>query len=380
MARNSRLSRRKRIAYVITRLVRGGAQKVCLDIISALKNKYEMTLISGTETGPEGSFWPEFRSAGINIKSISEIVRGIAPMKDFRALLKLYRFFKKWNPDVVHCHTAKAGVLGCVAARLAGIERIIWSPHGHIFSANAQIPQVSGFSMHIFYWLWKSACFCSNKIIALSNADKNDQVALKLGPEHKFTVIYNGINIPTNVQAADLDGHPVIGMIGRLSTEKGQEYLIRAAGILKTRYPNIKLLVIGDGPQKPGLESLAHKLDISPNVIFTGMVSDVYPLIRRMDIAILPSLYEAFGLVLLEAMAMKKPVIATRVNGVPEIVAEGSTGLLVPPADAGALVDAVIQLIDNPDSGRAMSESGYQRLNRLFTREQMIGKVESIYA
>jgi glycosyltransferase involved in cell wall biosynthesis len=241
--------------------------------------------------------------------------------------------------------------------------------------------------MHIFYWLWKLACSCSDKIIALTNADKQDQVDLKLGPGHKFSVIYNGINIDAqhsaqapSAQSADLSGHPVIGVIGRLSTEKGQEYLIRAAGILKARYPDIKLLIVGDGAQRSYLASLAEQLNISANVTFTGIVSDVYPLIRRMDIIILPSLYEAFGLVLLEAMAMKKPVIATRVNGVPEIVAEGSTGLLVPPADAGALADAVIKFVDNPDLGRAMGEKGYLRFNQLFSSQQMISQVENLYA
>ncbi|MFH1226492.1 MAG: glycosyltransferase family 4 protein [Planctomycetota bacterium] len=375
-------NRRKKVVYVITRLIRGGAQKVCFDIINALKNKYEITLISGIETGPEGSLWPEFRAIpGVNMRQLAQLVRGIAPFKDTIALIRLYWFFRSCRPDIVHCHTAKAGCLGCLAAKLAGVPSIIWSPHGHIFSTDAQIPQVTGISMRIFYWFWKLTCWCSNTVIALTESDKKDQVALSLAPDKKFSVVYNGIDAPMNSsdKTVEINGRPILGVIGRLSPEKGQEYLLKAISILKPQYPEIHLLVVGDGRQRAYLQSVAEQLQITSSVTFTGLVGNIYPLINKMDAVVLPSLYEAFGLVLLEGMVMKKPVIASNVNGISEIVEDNKSGILVPPRDAQALAEAIRKLVDNPDLAGVMGQNGFDRLADLFAKERMITRLEDIY-
>ncbi|MFA5794745.1 MAG: glycosyltransferase family 4 protein [Candidatus Brocadiia bacterium] len=375
-------NRRRKIVYVITRLIRGGAQKVCFDIIASLKDKYDITLISGTETGVEGSLWVEFKSiSNINIRQLAQLVRGIAPFKDTIALIRLYWFFRSYNPDVVHCHTSKAGFLGCLAAKLTGVPNIIWSPHGHIFSADAQIPQVTGLSMSIFYWFWKLTCWCSNTVIALTESDKKDQVMLGLAPDKKFRVVYNGLDALVNGadKIPEIKGQPILGVIGRLSPEKGQEYLLKAISILKPQYPQINLLVVGDGGQRKYLHSVSEQLQITSLVTFTGLVENIHPFVSKMDIVVLPSLYESFGLVLLEAMAMKKPVIASNVNGIPEIVENGKSGILVAPRDAQALAVAIQKLIDNPVLANTMGQNGFDRFIKLFTREQMIVKIKTIY-
>jgi glycosyltransferase involved in cell wall biosynthesis len=378
---------RIKICYVITRLIKGGAQKVCLDLIESLpKDQYEMYLVSGAEIGPEGSLWDRAKSIeNLNIKVINSLVRNVSIINDQIAFIKLYFYFRKIKPDIVHCHTSKAGFIGCVAAKLAGVPVIIYSPHGHIFASHANIPGVSESALKrkVFYWLRRLASAFSTRIIALNQADKDEQVALKLAPEGKYEVIYNGIDL---INMAPATGgrkfdknYPVLAAVGRLSPEKGHIHLFQAIKILKNNYPSILLLLIGDGIMRNRLEQLAGHLDISANVRFIGLSDNPSDWVKDADIFVLPSLYEAFGIVLLEAMALRKPIIASNVNGVPEVVLDNKTGILVPPADSTALSEAIIKLTINKGIARLMGEEGRQRVKELFLKETMADKFDKLY-
>ncbi|MBI4712555.1 MAG: glycosyltransferase family 4 protein [Planctomycetes bacterium] len=390
MATNSLIHKRTKVVHVITRLIKGGAQKICLDIVEKLpKDKYEVCLVSGVSTGQEGSFWSRVRLIkDIHLEVIPELTREVSPIKDFLSLVKLYHFFRLRHPDIVHCHTSKAGFVGCLAAKLAGVKVIIYLPQGHLFAEGARIPGVSGniLRLKLFYYLRKLASACATKIIALNYADKDEQVKLKLAPAGKYEVIYNAVEIASpalsekergrNDKSA---GFPVLATIGRLVPEKGQSYLMEAVKLVKTKYPDVSLLVIGDGPLRDNLETQADKSGIKNSVKFLGVRDDLYSILSCIDIFVLPSLYEAFGIVLLEAMASAKPVIASRVNGIPEVVVDGKTGLLVPPANPSALSDAIIKLAADKTLAQKMGAAGYERVKDLFTIEQMIGKIDNLY-
>ena len=376
-----------KIVQVITRLIKGGAQKVCFDIAEGLpKDRYEVFLLSGPETGLEGSLWDKASQIqGINIKVIPELVREISPVKDLLALLRLYHFFSKTRPNIVHCHTSKAGFIGCLAGWLAGVPIIIFSPHGHLFSPTAKIPSVSygTLRMRIFYFLTKLAYLLSTKVIAQNSADRAEQIKLQLGPARKYEIIHNAVEIISaeskNARTVPDKRYPILATLGRLSPEKGQIHLLKAIKSVKNIFPDILLLVIGDGALRKELESFVEKENLTHNVRFTGLCYDPTPFLRDIDIFILPSLYESFGIVLLEAMAQGKPVIASRVNGIPEVVADQHTGILVPPANPQALAEAIIKLANNKELARKMGLSGYERVNKLFRKEQMVANFDNLY-
>lgn len=384
--------RKIKVFQVITRLIRGGASKVCLDLAELLpQDKYELTLISGLRYENEGSFFDRAQNIKhLKIRTLSSLVREISPFNDFISLVRLFILFCTAKPDIVHCHTSKAGFIGCTAAKLAGVPVIIYSPHGHLFAPQAEIPEVSGadWRLRLFYLLRKLASTCASRIVALTNADKQEQVKLRLAPAKKYEVIYNGIDTsPAHTQLLaepPEEGYvrgyyPVLATIGRLSREKGHSYLMETLKLIKEQYPKPALVIMGDGDMRPELERLTEQLGLKENVRFLGVCPDIFSILKETDIFVLPSLYEAFGLVLLEAMLMKKPVVASRVSGIPEVVSEGQTGLLVPPADPARLAGAILRLAGDNDLARRMGQAGYQRVQELFQREEMVNKFEKLY-
>lgn len=376
-----------KVVQVITRLIKGGAQKVCLDITQGLpKNQYEVFLLSGPETGLEGSLWDKANQIqGIRIKVIQKLVREISPVKDLMALISLYYFFHKTHPHIVHCHTSKAGFIGCLASWLARVPVIMFSPHGHLFSPSAKIPSVSHSSLRlqIFYYLTRMACLLSTKVIAQNAADKNEQIKLWLAPARKYEIIHNAVD-PAHNPALIHEGwadkrYPVLATIGRLSPEKGQIHLLEAIKSVKNSFPDVLLLVIGDGALRKELEDFTQRENISTNVRFTGLCDNPDIFLKDIDIFVLPSLYESFGIVLLEAMAQKKPAIASNVNGIPEVVVHNQTGILVPPANPQALSEAIIKLATDKELARKMGLAGYERVNKFFRREQMVENFDNLY-
>ncbi|MEW6026831.1 MAG: glycosyltransferase family 4 protein, partial [Planctomycetota bacterium] len=336
-----------KVVQVITRLIKGGAQKVCLDIAEGIpKDRYEVFLLSGLETGLEGSLWDKAgQISGINIKVIPELAREVSPLNDLLALFRLYYFFLKTGPDIVHCHTSKAGFIGVLAAWLADVTAIVFSPHGHLFATGARIPSVSHspIRLRIFYYLTKLAYSLSTKVVAQNASDMNEQVKLRLATADKFEIIHNAVEIkPAPTHKSDNKKYPILATLGRLSAEKGQVYLLEALKSIRKEFPDTQLLVIGDGVLRKELESFVEKENLGGAVLFTGLCDEPSELLKDIDIFVLPSLYESFGIALLEAMALKKPTIASNVNGIPEVVADGETGILVPPANPEELAGAII--------------------------------------
>ncbi|MBI5778134.1 MAG: GNAT family N-acetyltransferase [Planctomycetes bacterium] len=373
-----------KIVHVITRLIKGGAQKVCLDIVEGLpQGQYEVSLLSGPETGPEGSLWDKARQVpGVTIKAIPELVREISPIKDLTALIKLYFYFCKTRPGIVHCHTSKAGFIACIAGWLARVPVIIYAPYGHLFSTTAMIPSVSHSTlrMRLFYYLTKLVCLLSVKVIAQNSADRDEQVKLRLAPAGKFEVIHNSVEVrPISQTGSGSKRYPLLATVGRLSAEKGQVYLLEALKSVRKEFPDTQLLVIGDGILRKELETFVEKENLNNNVRFTGLCDDPSQLLKDIDIFVLPSLYESFGIVLLEAMAQGKPAVASNVNGIPGVVAHNQTGILVPPANPQALSEAIIKLAHDKELAWKMGQAGYELVKKLFRKEQMVADFDNLY-
>jgi glycosyltransferase involved in cell wall biosynthesis len=171
----------------------------------------------------------------------------------------------------------------------------------------------------------------------------------------------------------------IIGTVARIHKQKGHAYLLAAAREVIERFPTAKFLIVGDGPLKNGMEKLSLELGISENVIFTGFYRDIPGILSVLDVFVLPSLWEGLPITILEAMSMKKAVIATRVSGNPEVIEDNVTGILVPSKDSHSLAQAIIRLVENEDARLKMGEAGYNRVSRLFSVKKMVEETAAIY-
>jgi len=244
-------------------------------------------------------------------------------------------------------------------------------------------------SSPVLYMRWRAAS--SARVICISHAIRDAMARAGL-PTHNTEVIYSGVdpgirgkaNGPRAREELDLVGRDVVGIASRLSPEKGQEIFLRAAAALKDRFPNARFLIAGGPIYAPRdyeahLKQLALSLGLVGRVVFTGFRKDALDVIDATDVMVCAADEEALGRVVLEAMALAKPVIATRAGGPCETVEDGVTGLLVPPRDFASLAEAIAKLLSDMDVARCMGKLGEQRAARLYTLSQNIQKVQELY-
>ena len=300
---------------------------------------------------------------------------------DERLIGNLCAYIKRKQIQIVHTHLIHADVYGTIAAKLAGVPVIISSQHNDDQFRHS-LPMI---------WLNRLLARWQTKIIVISDWVGKFLQEVEGIPAEKITRIHYGLD-PKPIEAlADPayirqqfqipDGAPVIGTIGRLTAQKGQTYLLDAARLLKSDFPNLRVVVIGDGELRHDLEAQAKTLDITDNVIFTGLRSyhEAMRLLSGMDVFVFPSLWEGFGLVLLEAMALKKPIVASNVSAIPESVLDGKTGLIVPPRQAEAIAEALRALLRDFEKAEKMGVAGFQRLQAAFAVENMVTATANLY-
>lgn len=382
------MSPKPRLCHVITRMVAGGAQKVVLDLARQLKDEYEVHVVSGPETGHEGSLWDDLRQIlpAENIHVCRYLVRNVRPHKEYLAYRQLLHIFRKLRPDIVHTHTSKAGIWGRLAARAAKVPRIVHSTHGLIYSNNAQIPGVSGrrLMLKIFKAMDRRAGRCSDAIICLSEKELGDMLRLKLGPSGRTYCIPNGI--PLQAFKA-IERHPqqwekaglTLATAGRLNKEKGHAVLLNIFARLGAKFPELRLKIAGDGPLLERLRSQAVRLGIDDKVDFLGYQSDMVAFLASADIFVLSSHYEGFGLVLVEAMAAGLPVVAMEVGGVSEVLDDGKAGILVPAESEADFVIALEYLLQKPHLSFDFAMKGRRRALNHFSLAHMIDAHRNVY-
>lgn len=299
---------------------------------------------------------------------------------DLFAAFRLKELLNKYNIDILHCHDYKANFIGFITSKPRKVK-LITTLHGWT-KAEARVKfyecidsfimkhfeQVISVSDKIRGSLLKKG-FSSKKIIVIHNGVETDYFGKKVvGVEYKKRIGIEG-------------NFNVIGTVGRLSAEKGQKYLIEAVSEIVKHSPNTVFLIVGDGPFKKLLKDTVISLGLERHIIFTGSfpreeMKNIYSL---MDIFILPSLTEGFGLALVEAMAMGIPVIATNVGGIPEIIEHGKTGYLVPPADAKAISKAIIDLLSDKTKSELMGKAGQNFAKQEFSIYKSVTQIEQVY-
>jgi glycosyltransferase involved in cell wall biosynthesis len=373
-----------RILHIITRLDRGGSATNTLLTAASLPPPFRSTLIYGSTRELPRLALELHRT--VEMIEIAELVREPSPVKDLLALLKLYRLIRRGHFDLVHTHSSKAGILGRVAARLAGVPRVVHTPHGHVFTGYFGKTLTTSFIL-----LERWAATFTDRIIGLTDQEIRDHLARKIGKPGHFVSIPSGINIerfstgslvsPRSQMRASwgLPDHALlIGSVGRLETVKGHFYLLEAFASLAPRFPALYLALVGEGELAHTLRAFAQRSGLSERVLFLGWREDTPFLLDAFDLFVFPSLNEGMGRALVEAMAAGLPIVASRAGGISEVLAEGEAGLLVEAGAAPALAQGIEMLLLDPALRARLGSAARERARR-YSVEAMLQKIEALY-
>ncbi len=366
------------ILHVITRMIRGGAQvNTMMCAAEQARRGHQVTLVTGAESGPEGSLLDEASRGPYRLIVLPDLVRDPAPGRDLRAFWELWRLMGSQHFDVVHTHTSKAGILGRWAAWLRRVPAVIHTPHGHVFHG-----YFSSWRSRVFREAERAAARVTHRIVALTEGDLRDHLDAGIASRERFTIIPSGVNLERCRRTAPPHrGGPdvTLGFLARLVEVKAPLDLLEALARLAPAHPDVHLIMVGDGPLRPAVEERIQTLGLQDRVELTGRLEDPVPALHRFDVFVLPSHNEGMGRAAVEAMAAGLPVVASRVGGVPDVVQDGQTGLLVPPGDPEALAAALDRLLQDEALRMAMGEAGLRRAEA-FSDRVMFERLEALYA
>ena len=344
------------------------------------RNKYQVDLACA----PGGALIDKVKEEGLGFFPINHFRQKISPFHDFLALWELTRLMGQKKYDIVHTHNSKAGFIGRLAAKISRIPIIIHTIHGFAFHEYERPPR-----RVLFILLERLAARLCDKLITISEPLKEWGLRLEIGRPEKYVTIYSGIEVEKFKVNVNIDGkkkelgikpkEKVIGVVAKLWEGKGHETILEAAPQVIKEIPNVKFLFVGEGYLRETLETYVQELGLSDKVIFTGFRSDIPEITATFDIALLVSLFEGMGRVLLEAMVLGKPVVATKVGGIVDVVKDGKTGILIPPRDADALAKAIITLLKDEELAQRMGETGKRRIDERFSAETMVKKITEVY-
>lgn len=364
-----------KILHIITRIDRGGSAENTLLTVRRV-TKHKSTLVTGSVKHVDVS--------DIQPVIIKELVREIQPYTDLRCLFKLYRFIRKESFDIVHVHSSKAGLLGRIAAKFAGVPHIIYTPHGHVFYG-----YFGPFKTRLFIFLERLVSCFTEKIIALTDNEAREEIAFGLGDEKKFVTIPSGVDIqafahsskPKKITRAALripSDAPVVISVARLEPIKGHTYLLDAMPHVRKGVAETHLLLVGDGEERQNLEIQAGRLGILDYTHFLGEREDVPNLLAAADVFVICSLNEGMGRSIVEAMAAGLPIVASDVCGIPDLVEDGYNGRLVPPRSSKLIANALLDILQHPEKAQYMGHNARQKAP-LFSIEKMIEKLNELY-
>ncbi|RLC37858.1 hypothetical protein DRH29_00375 [candidate division Kazan bacterium] len=369
------MSKRISVFEIIADSSLTGAPRHLLTLMSGIdKVKFIPTVIT-----PAGPLVAELKKRKIPVFQV--------PMKgraDRAAINAIFKLLKKYEPDIIHTHGQRAGLVGRLASRSLHIKRIHTEhTYTHDFRLGNPLLHVTHLQVMKALDRW------TDKVIAVSNAVKKFLIESKITKPDKITVVYNGITpLRSKISEKDIEEFRkkngiqpedfIIGTVGSLNPAKDTATLIKAFARIAKSVPRAKLVIVGRGHLKHFLERLAKKQKIEDKVVFTGSLANVLPALSTFKIFVLPSLSEAFGITLLEAMKVGVPIVATRVGGIPEIITHNHNGLLVEPKSPKKLSATLLKLINDKKLMRKLC-SNHAKTVEKFSAETMIRKTEDVY-
>ena len=382
-----------KIMHIITRLDMGGSAQNTLLTCRELAGCYETVLVHGLarESGMTAAEVQAIEARkqaaqkrGVTFIRISSLVRQIRPLRDLAAFCALLWHIRRQRPDIVHTHTSKAGILGRLAARLTGVPHIVHTPHGHVFYGH-----FGRIASALFLALERWFARFTEKTVALTPSERQDYIDLGVGSAEDILTIHSGVDLDP-FGAAGLDvaakkaalgfdpARRLVGFAGWLLPIKGPMHLLNAMESVWEDHPDATLVFVGKGAMEAELRQKADRLGLNGRVKFLGWRDDLHRIMPLFDVFVLPSLNEGMGRVLVEAMAAGRPIVASRVGGIPDLVRHGESGLLVAPRDELKLADSISLLLSNPDKAGRMGAMGRLKC-REFGLCAMVSKLEGLY-
>ena len=377
----------------IARLNIGGPARHAVILDAGLRQRgVDTLLVYGEVEAGEGRLDGALAARGLPAIQLPELGRRIKPWSDLKVLTRLVRIIFAEQPDVVHTHTAKAGTLGRIAASLFNATRpvhrrclVVHTFHGHVFSGYFR--PAGSLAVRLVERLLARTTDC---IITISPLQREDIVTrFRIAPPSRVAVVPLGLDLDDLLalppsggglrEALDLHADDVVfGYVGRLVPIKDVPTLLDAFSAVAARAPSARLVIAGDGPERPALQQRVEALGLARAVRFAGWRTDLPALYATFDAVVLSSRNEGTPIAVIEAMAAGRPVVATSVGGVPDVVADGKTGMLVPPGDSRKLVDALIALVDGPALRRSLGAAGRQAVER-YRSERLVEDIFDLY-
>jgi glycosyltransferase involved in cell wall biosynthesis len=374
-----------RVLHPITRLTLGGSSENTIASCVALDRAGYDCLLATSFRESDASSLADARRRGCRVVDIPALGREVAPLADLTALAELVRLIRRERPAIVHTHTSKAGFIGRLAAVIARVPAVIHQPHGHIFYGYFSPRRTA-----VFTTLERWAARWTDRIITLTDRGTDEHLARDIGCAEQYVAVPSGV--PTDeLRAAapprggararlglDPDAFVVVGL-GRLVPIKGFDLLARALPAVVAQIPSARALLVGDGAERAYLEAIAATTGVTERLRMTGETEDMTSYLAAADVVAVPSRNEGMGRVIVEAMALGLPVVATAVGGIPDVVTDGECGRLVEPEDVDALGAALIELGRDPALRRKLGEAAVRRAEA-FSTAVASEKLLAVYA
>jgi len=374
-----------RVLHIITRFLKwGGADLNTYYSIQALEpERYKVDLVVGRDSHLD---MLKGYDQG-ELVQINSLVRDPNPRLDPVALFRLYRFIRKRDYDIVHTHTGKAGVLGRMAARMAGVSVIIHGLHGSMDARNPILDK-------IYTYLDRFTGRFTDKFVSVGEDLKKKYIDRGVGEPGDYTVIHSGMELGEFRKAGRMDedkvtekkeelGVPedavVLGKVAGLEPRKGHKYLIQAAEKILEEYEEVYLLFVGDGWYRDEIERMVERSGVSNRVIFTGFREDIVEVMATFDIFVFTSLWEGLPQVLVQSAAEAIPIVTFEVEGADEVVDNGQNGFVVPSKDVDAFIDKVSCLIEDREKAREMGQRGPKKIGNKWSIEHMQEETLQLY-
>ena len=384
--------RELRVLHVITRLIVGGAQEnTLLTAIGQHRTPgFRVTLLAGIDDGPEGNLHAEAREAGVDLQLMKELVRPIAPLTDTVALAKLTSFCRRGRYDIVHTHSSKAGILGRVAARAAGVPIIVHTLHSLVFGEHASATQNA-----LYVVLKRLVAPFTHRFISVCDATRRGALARGIGRPEQHCTVYSGfpiepfLRIREELPVAEAKrcaglspDHLVVGKVARISQQKGHDYFVEAARVIASAEPRARFLLVGDGNQRRAIESRIDEFGLRERFVFAGLVPpDAVPaLMQAMDVVVHTSVREGLARVIPQAAAVGKPVVGFALDGTPEAIQDGVSGFCAHPYDAADVAARVLEILPDEDRRRRMGEAGRAFAAANFPIQVMVDRIVAVYS
>jgi glycosyltransferase involved in cell wall biosynthesis len=370
---------RRRVVQIIGRMNVGGpARLVIASAVGLREHGYETSLIVGRPEPYEGDLTTEAQAAGLEVFRVPSMTRRVQPFDDLRAFLAIHAHLRRVRPDIVHTHTAKAGTLGRIAARAAGVPSVVHTFHGHVFEGYFSPLVSTG-----IVWTERVLARLTDRIVAVSDAARRD--IERVADPARIDTIHPGVDL-----APFLDGRPapalreswgipagavVVGLVARLVPIKQVDVFLRLA----ERVPVAYFVIAGDGPERSRLAALRDASAARDRIIFAGFCRDLPALYRAFDLVVLCSANEGLPVALIEAQAAGLPVVAYDVGGVLEVVHSAETGYVVPPGDEAALTAATVTLVRGAAERERFGRAGRAFMEREYDARRMIDRTATLY-